>query len=214
MASIKVQTGPVDAMDQPQDVAKEKWHLLMLEKRSYLAVHIPHDCRCLLEFTQQAEEMWKELGFKSADDMIRNGFELEPNDARNAVKWLKRWKPDEAVSYKTAVERARDQAATIKQGTRTDLQHSGNTTKLKGRKTVEHHLRRLAKHRPDILARYEAGELSAHAAALEAGFIHPTFQVRADDAKAALKTILRHYKWADLVKAKENQGDNVTLKPR
>ena len=50
-------------------------------------------------------------------------------------------------------------------------------------------LRRCARQRPDLLERFEAGELSANAAALEAGFRRPSVQItdRTDPAAAAAR---------------------------
>jgi len=53
-------------------------------------------------------------------------------------------------------------------------------------------LRRLRKDRSDLHARVLAGEISAHAAAVEAGFRRPTFTVRADNAKSAERAIRSH----------------------
>ena len=54
-------------------------------------------------------------------------------------------------------------------------------------------LRRLRQKRPDLLERVVAGELSAHAAAIEAGFRHRTITVRADDPQHAARILRRHY---------------------
>lgn len=53
-------------------------------------------------------------------------------------------------------------------------------------------LRRLRKDRPDLHARVLAGKLSAHAAAIEAGFRPRTFTVRADNADSAAATLRKH----------------------
>ena len=66
----------------------------------------------------------------------------------------------------------------MKQGTRTDLrQHDRNTIKSTSRRNHPDDkpgiLRRLARERPDLLERFERGELTANAAAIEAGFRKP-----------------------------------------
>lgn len=53
-------------------------------------------------------------------------------------------------------------------------------------------LRRLRDQRPDLHDEVVAGRLSAHAAAVEAGFRPPTFTVRADDPVAAARVIRKH----------------------
>lgn len=47
-------------------------------------------------------------------------------------------------------------------------------------------LRRLARSRPDLLARIEAGELTVHAAAIEAGIRRPMRSVPVDSPEAAI----------------------------
>jgi hypothetical protein len=47
--------------------------------------------------------------------------------------------------------------------------------------------------RNDLLARIQAGELSPHAAAIEAGFRHRTVQARVDSPEHAVRALLRHF---------------------
>jgi hypothetical protein len=51
----------------------EQWHNLMLVRRAYLQTKPPHDCRCLVQFVVDAEKMHDRSGFKTADEMIRDG---------------------------------------------------------------------------------------------------------------------------------------------
>lgn len=66
-------------------------------------------------------------------------------------------------------------------------------------------LRKLRKDRPDLHAEVLAGRLSAHAAMVDAGFRHRTATVRCDDAKAAVRTLLKHYTASELLDAIEEQ---------
>ena len=82
-------------------------------------------------------------------------------------------------------DQAREQAATIPA-------QGGRPKKETNRNTIGSHpdakpgiLRRLARKRPDLLARFENGELSAHAAALEAGLRFKPVQLARDPARAA-----------------------------
>lgn len=52
-------------------------------------------------------------------------------------------------------------------------------------------LRRLRRDREDLAERVESGELSAHSAAIQAGFRPRTFTVRADDPASIAKTLRR-----------------------
>lgn len=84
-----VDSGPVDATDKFRDTPKSKWRDLVRAKRSFLAVKINYDCRCLVDFVSEAETVWEELGFASSEEMIRNGYKLDPVEIELAVAWLK-----------------------------------------------------------------------------------------------------------------------------
>ncbi|MBY0299834.1 MAG: hypothetical protein K2X71_27990 [Methylobacterium sp.] len=62
-------------------------------------------------------------------------------------------------------------------------------------------LRRLKRDRPDLADRVVKGELTPHAAAIEAGFRRRLVQVPVDDLDAAARVLRRHFgdRWADLV---------------
>ena len=67
-------------------------------------------------------------------------------------------------------------------------------------------LRKLRRNRPDLHARVVAGELSANAAAVEAGWRQRKAQVRLDDPEAAVKVLLKHYSAEDLRRALDDLG--------
>ena len=76
-----------------------------------------YDCRCLVRFVRDAEEMYPVLGYESADDLIRRGYELEPEEIHLAVRWLELNEPEVAVGLpegkakaKTAAERTQEAA--------------------------------------------------------------------------------------------------------
>lgn len=52
-------------------------------------------------------------------------------------------------------------------------------------------LRRLARDNPALLDKVEAGELTANAAAIEAGFRKPTKSIPVDSAESAVRALLR-----------------------
>ena len=95
---VTINSGPVEASLRFTDVPKDKWGILTRKKRDFLAHNITYDCRCLVEFCQQSELVWEQLGFKSHEDMIRNGYELDPVEIKLAVEWLKHNQPDEEIS--------------------------------------------------------------------------------------------------------------------
>ena len=69
-------------------------------------------------------------------------------------------------------------------------------------------LSRLQRDHSGLFARVCDGELSANAAAIEAGFRRKTFQVPVDDVEKALEVVLRHYGREDILGAVERMTDD------
>ena len=88
------------------------------------------------------------------------------------------------------LEKIRD-ASVPTVGTNQYSEGSDNITTREGGTSRADTLRRLRKDRPDLHARVLAGELSAHAAAIEAGFRHRTLTVPIDDPDRLAVTLLR-----------------------
>jgi hypothetical protein len=86
---VSIDSGPITAEDRLRDVPREKWHDLMLARRYFMEVRLSHDCRCLVEFVDDAKLMFEALGFASVEDMISNGYGLEPAEIAVAVEWLR-----------------------------------------------------------------------------------------------------------------------------
>lgn len=84
-----------------------------------------------------------------------------------------------------------DQALQGRQGTRTDLLDNVQEVKAPTGNSESAALRRLRKDRPDLHAQVLNGELSAHAAAVQAGFRPKTFTVRTDDPDRIVATLRR-----------------------
>lgn len=81
---------------------------------------------------------------------------------------------------------------------------NNNVTNLSGEgvgNSAQQAIRRLRKDRPDLHARVIAGELSPHAAMIEAGFRHPTAAVRTDDVHLAVGVLLKHFSADQIVDA-------------
>lgn len=70
-------------------------------------------------------------------------------------------------------------------------------------------LRRLRRDRPDLLARVVAGELSPHAAAVEAGFRQRTATVPVGDLAATARVLARHLDTAELVELAQLLDDTA-----
>ena len=167
-----IDSGKVEASNKFREVPKSKWKSLVRVKRDFLSVRINYDCRCLIEFCEEAETIWADLGYESAADMIRNGYELEPVEIDLAVAWLKHNAPDEAIGIDAVKAQVAEAKATKdkQQGKRNDLEHLSNGKKLQGGGNgVEYTLRRLARDNPELLDKIEAGELTVNQAAIQAG---------------------------------------------
>ena len=176
MVAVTIDSGPVHATDRLDNVPQSKWHDLMLARRSYMNIHLSGDCRYLVEFVNDAKLMFDVLGFANTDDMIRNGYGLQPEEINLAVEWLKLNPPREPVPLDEAVRLGKHG---INQHTRGD----SNTTSSIGRGRA-YTLARLDRadakdlerkgmtpeQFTDLAASVRAGEMSANAAAIEAGF--------------------------------------------
>jgi len=118
----------------------------------------------LIEFCEEARDVYAELGYASSEQMIREGYELDPSQIELAVAWLNENKPDKPVGMGEIVPlRNRKGGRPNKSDNLSNLQDTppGNSN--------ERVLRRLARDCPEMLDRIEAGELSINAAAIQAG---------------------------------------------
>lgn len=188
MARVKIDSGALSPTYRFRDIPKERWDELVWEKRNFLATKINYDCRCLIDFCDEANAVWSDLGYESAADMIRNGYELDPQQIELAVAWLKINEPSAAiplndVSAKVAEARKRplpDHGGDRKSEVHDNQGSDATLNSAKGGRGAEYLLRRLARDCPEMLDRIEAGELSVHAAAIKAGIR----KVKSPDEKA------------------------------
>jgi len=166
-----IDSGPVEAWQRFRDVPKSKWRTLVNAKRYFLEVKVGSDCRYLVEFCEDAEVVWQDLGYGSAAAMIRDGYKLDPVEIELAVAWLKHNEPQQEIGLSDVAKAVAKAIATKdkQQGKRNDL----TSTKLD---EVESHsnankniLRRLARDAPAMLDKIESGELSVNQAAIAAG---------------------------------------------
>ncbi len=115
MATVKVRTGAVSAMDDPESLPIEKWDQLVRARYRYLAVNLPSDCSCLLQFVHEAErlKMWEKVEhvdmatgdrrpYKDMNDFICNAFELDPEKVQWAIDGFELLKPNENLPYDVA----------------------------------------------------------------------------------------------------------------
>ncbi len=165
---VTVNSGACEPTDKFENTPRDKWHLLLITKRSFLGRRLKHDCRCLIDFCEEAESVFAELGYKSSEDMIREGYELDPTQIELAVAWLKHNEPQDAIGLKSvsdAIELARANKESV-QGRKDATSIKFIEVKPNSNGAV---LRRLARDHEDILEMVESGELSVNAAAIRAG---------------------------------------------
>ena len=146
----------------------------MWVKRDFIKSRITYDCRSLLQFINDAEEMWQELGFDSAEHMIRDGYELDPIEVQYALDWLKVKAPDEAVGFEVAVKGGRRLGSHggDRRSEGVKEQGANSTLKTRGSTQADYILARLERDRPDILNEFHQGvHKSARAAGIAAGII-------------------------------------------
>jgi len=174
MATVTIDSGRPEAHQRPREISKDKWRILMQEKKYFLDTYILHDCRSLLDFVQDADEMWEALGFDSAEDMILNGYGLEPEEVKLALKWLELKKPDEAVKYQSAVEGGRRLMTMSEAGGFGGRGNKAldNVNSFSGGNQKTYLLARLERDRPDILDDLRQGKhKSVNQAAIAAGIV-------------------------------------------
>lgn len=162
---VKIDSGPVEPTDKFENTPKDKWRLLLIAKRSFLGRRLKHDCRCLIEFCEEAEIVFDALGFSSAEEMIREGYELDPSQIELAVAWLKANGVDKPVSLDDIVPLAKH--GEIGNGRKAESRGTACTSTRGG--NPEYTLRRLKRDAPELLDKIETGELSVNAAAIQAG---------------------------------------------
>lgn len=133
--------------------------------------------------------MYKPLGFASAEEMIRTGYELEPEEIKIALRWLELNPSEEPVPLETAVKLGRHGRPT-----KEERENKGGMSTLmpEDKNTRTHWLARLDRDRPDLAGLVRAGGLSANSAAIRAGFRRKTITVPFDVDRAAA-TLIRHF---------------------
>ena len=160
MAHVTIDSGPVDATYPLRDVPQGKWFELMQVRRDFLGIHLPYDCRRLLEFVEDAEQMFEPLGFASVEDFIKRGLQLDAQQVAWAVAGLRQMRPDEPIPYAKAV------ALGQHGGARAKGQASDRSLRVKAGENRDYILARLERDgHTELAAQVRAETMSAKAAA-------------------------------------------------
>jgi hypothetical protein len=152
---------------------------LVLARQGYIFVEFTRDCRKLVEWVREAEEMWQPLGYASADDLIARGYGLEPEEIRLAARWLELNEPDAAVGLPEAVQQGKRQQDAIDTALENPkalqalganqhskgVTNSENVTSSERGNASSYRVRRLRRDCPEAAERLERGEFKSVAAA-------------------------------------------------
>ena len=189
---MNINTGDIYHQDKFRDTPRAQWPALLRERRMYIETQFEYDCRCIVQYLDEAEDVYAELGYESADEMIQQELLIKPEWVRIAVEWLNQ---EQRVEPVTKAEVDAITLAAAKAQTQPLAAHGeiGNGRKDESRVADRHSkpanqvsseswdriLHRLARDAPEVLERVKTGEIkSARAAAIEAGIIKPVPTVR------------------------------------
>jgi hypothetical protein len=152
--------------DLANEVPREQWALLLEERQRFCREVMPSDCRMLLFFVEDgARSDW--LGFGTRAAYLKDGLGLDPEMVDLALRGLTLTRPDAAVGIDDAIvlgQRGGDRRSVA-------FKDQSDNVTLKERGNARAYvLARLDRDRPDLAERVRADELSANAAAIEAGW--------------------------------------------
>jgi hypothetical protein len=146
----------------------------MRARRDHIKIAFGYDCRCLVQFIDDAKLMYDPLGFSSIEAMIREGYELVPEEIDVALEWLRLNPPKEAISFDTAKRMGAREIgieggkAGPGRGHKTDVNGARLSKSPHSRAYI---LARLARDgHTELAAMVRAKMMSANAAAIKAGF--------------------------------------------
>lgn len=163
----------IDPLTDPRTLPRSRWAELVAARKYHCLGNIPSDCRTLLKLVTDAEGCeW--LGFGTRDRYMLEGLEIEPNAGDLAIEFLRAAHLEVPVAFTDAVDggrKLRDKPGrpSLAELRNTNGSDYNNNESVSGR-GVEYTLARLDRDQPELADRVRAGELSANAAAIEAGF--------------------------------------------
>ena len=150
------------------------------------------------------KELWREFYCEPLHQIVRFASFSEyvtddvPSGLGTDIKTLKNLCRDDPQALDAV-----DRATKGQQGKRTDLLDNiqeVNTPAPTGT-SRDATIRRLREHHPELHAKVMAKDLSANAAAIEAGIRKRQIQVPVGDPRAAAKRLLKHYSKPELIEA-------------
>jgi hypothetical protein len=205
MAAVKINTGEAYHEDRLAESPRDKWTAIIAERRYYLKTNIDYDCRCLVQYVAEAEEFYAELGYESAEAMVLEAYDIQPEQAWAAVAYLQGRGCTGPIGLAEAADQVQPSTKHGEIGngradeSRVADRHSKPANKVSS-ESWDRILPRIARDAPEILDRVKAGEFrSARAAAIEAGIIKPVPTIRLVEDLAKVAAGIRKHLTAEQV---------------
>jgi hypothetical protein len=149
---------------------------------------LPNDCRALLFFIEDGRASGDFMGFGSEERYLRDGLGIDDTDAATwAVRGLQLLNQDVPVTFAAAVTLGKQgpplgnrNAAKVK-----DKNKGSNKTIVSLGRGADYTVARLDRDLPELAQAVRRGEITANAAAVQAGFRKPTWTAPADPERLA-----------------------------
>ena len=193
---MNLRTTTLDEVGDPDaPVGSRLWALSVLSEIRVALAKLDSDASHAGAMLKLADdhEAWVALDYPSRDMMCVKELNLNADDA-DRLKRAKRGQTIGELLKETPAAGDRKGGRPEKQLVRGTSLFTGNSSaRLIGRLKRDH---------PNIIAKLEAGEFpSVRAAALAAGIVRPTAAFYTDNVKDAVRALLKHFTWDQLVQA-------------
>lgn len=182
---VTVITGPVRSAVGVNDKDLPR---VVTDWANLVSLHFEEDCRGVLQIRDEteSERVYERLGYRTPGEFYRKELDLDPELIVMACGWLGE-NPGRTAGFEQAAELGQHG------GARAKGEQETNSSLKTGSTMRDYTLARLKRDNPALAEQVVKGELTANAAAIQAGFRHPMIQVRADDLAAAIAKLNKHY---------------------
>jgi hypothetical protein len=186
-ASVAINAG-ITGMSRAAETPREEWSEILYLRRRLCERVLPNDCRALLFFIEDGRASGDFMGFGSEERYLRDGLGIDDTDAATwAVRGLQLLNQDVPVTFAAAVTLGKQgpplgnrNAAKVK-----DKNKGSNKTIVSLGRGADYTVARLDRDLPELAQAVRRGEITANAAAVQAGFRKPTWTAPADPERLA-----------------------------
>lgn len=218
--AVLINSGDLDPSLPFRIQPKDKWRKLLDLKMSLLAQSLPRDCRMLVQFVDEASEVYAELGYESVEQMVTDGYQLSWSTVDLAVEWLRGNVPDAEIGIEDVSKRVRinqlkgtmsQSAIAAEVGCSRQYVHevlSSESLQCQDSLDIPSHITRDAdradfrKLSPELQEKVRNREESMNAAAIEAGFRKRQISVPVGDAVTVVRRLVKNgYTLQDILDA-------------